>query len=308
MLFNLIKCKKGFTLIELIIVIAVVAILACVAIPSFIEVLDRAHASTCLSNRHNIELMFAVEDIQDSDLDLQEYLDTVSHEFHCPTKGIYTADENGCVVCSVHTNGANEPEPPITEEKLLQGNRKDYTNTIINSDGTTSEVEPSDYVQGSSHNIGDYVIGADDLIYECIKNLRQSNDPTKDPYGWRVVGSADCSAVEIDGTWRTYKPGTTVKKGTKYYMYTPVLSGDFIDTYLLWSGPNDSADWTDVTNATAGEYVKPQKDTILYKTYTAYKQGDVVWHGGKLYKAHSDATNTDGRTPTGGAWGWNLVK
>ena len=39
------KCKKGFTLIELIVVIAILAILAAVAVPNFIGITDKATAA-----------------------------------------------------------------------------------------------------------------------------------------------------------------------------------------------------------------------------------------------------------------------
>ena len=43
------KNKKGFTIIELVIVIAVIAILAAVLIPTFSTVIDKSHKSNALS-------------------------------------------------------------------------------------------------------------------------------------------------------------------------------------------------------------------------------------------------------------------
>ena len=45
--------KKGFTIVELVIVIAVIAILAAVLIPTFSGVIDRAKASNALSTAKN---------------------------------------------------------------------------------------------------------------------------------------------------------------------------------------------------------------------------------------------------------------
>ena len=42
------KSKKGFTIVELVIVIAVIAILAAVLIPTFSNVIDKAHQSASL--------------------------------------------------------------------------------------------------------------------------------------------------------------------------------------------------------------------------------------------------------------------
>lgn len=48
------KCKKGFTLIELIIVIAIIAILAAVAIPKFGQVKKNASINTDIKNARTI--------------------------------------------------------------------------------------------------------------------------------------------------------------------------------------------------------------------------------------------------------------
>lgn len=53
------KKKKGFTLIELIIVIAIIAILAAIAIPKFATIRHNANVSTDISNAKNIHSIVA---------------------------------------------------------------------------------------------------------------------------------------------------------------------------------------------------------------------------------------------------------
>lgn len=57
--------KKGFTIVELVIVIAVVAILASVLIPTFSGVIDKANNSAALQNASNAYKQYAVDHVAD---------------------------------------------------------------------------------------------------------------------------------------------------------------------------------------------------------------------------------------------------
>ena len=49
------KLKKGFTLVEIMIVVAIIAILAAVAIPNFIKYRKTSQATACVSNLKQIQ-------------------------------------------------------------------------------------------------------------------------------------------------------------------------------------------------------------------------------------------------------------
>ena len=66
------KSKKGFTLMEMLIVVAIIAILVVIAIPTFTNALDNARASTDLANARAWYAEMIVEAMSDDETALPD--------------------------------------------------------------------------------------------------------------------------------------------------------------------------------------------------------------------------------------------
>ncbi len=79
----MLRNSKGFTLIELMIVVVIIGILAAIAIPNFISMQDRAREGSVKSNMHTVQL--AVEDFAvQNDGTYPVAANTAAVEGNCP--------------------------------------------------------------------------------------------------------------------------------------------------------------------------------------------------------------------------------
>ncbi len=108
------KYKLGFTLLELLVVMAIIGVLASIAMPSYIQYLQEAYAVSCLSNRKNMEAGAVIERDADIKGDLSGLLLDKITAYQCPLEGVYTWHSTdpeheffGHVLCSIHLNGEN---------------------------------------------------------------------------------------------------------------------------------------------------------------------------------------------------------
>lgn len=133
---RLAKSNRGFTLIELVMVITMVGMLASIAIPSYLNYIEKARATQCHVDRGEVQNIIVQYYHDHSDTELQSLQQLVDEGYlhsgsNCPLGGEYVlipgklaGSEYPIVACSLHylpeMVSQEEPgtpgEPEITEQ------------------------------------------------------------------------------------------------------------------------------------------------------------------------------------------------
>lgn len=117
------KKSEGFTLIELIVVIAILGILTTVSVPRLAGFRSMAEESVCAANVKSVERTYSTFLVKNN----IDYEDSIFNQFitdnfgeACPTGGVISF-EDGKVKCSVHDGGSEgeEDEGPGEEVPWL---------------------------------------------------------------------------------------------------------------------------------------------------------------------------------------------
>lgn len=104
--------QRGYTLIELVVVIAILSLIAVVAIPRVVGYTQKAKAEVCKTNCLQLERMYRIyliqRDIDDSDAIFEQFLKDYDNQI-CPSGGEIDYLE-GDVRCSVHGEAESEED------------------------------------------------------------------------------------------------------------------------------------------------------------------------------------------------------
>ena len=104
--------RKGFTLVEIMIVVLIIGILLAIAVPNFIKARETSRSKSCVANLKQIEAakeQWCMDNKQSAsstpaDTDLYGTTNYVKNTPSCPSSGTYTiGDMSTRPVCSIGT-------------------------------------------------------------------------------------------------------------------------------------------------------------------------------------------------------------
>lgn len=135
------RSKRGFTLMELLVVVAIVAILTAVAISVFSSSLEKARSATCAANRRSLQGLLAVTYMTEGEHAVDPAYQTNKSTYTCPDGGILTYQLSGGrvdVFCSRHTGSFGSPDTMGKLETLFGGVTTNYTDSGAKDSISTS--------------------------------------------------------------------------------------------------------------------------------------------------------------------------
>jgi prepilin-type N-terminal cleavage/methylation domain-containing protein len=185
------KHSDGFTLVELMMVMAIVGALASFAIPNYRQYQLKALAAQCHSNRYHIEQDESIYFIDNDTASLN-----IDKRYSCPSGGVYVwliSDPEDPrypeVACSVHYAGVDAPSQAATESEPPE--TEDTTPTAQDvPESEPTETEDTTPTPTSAQSIDDLISyisdinlpkGADKKLVSKLNNTKKAleKDDTK---------------------------------------------------------------------------------------------------------------------------------
>ena len=231
------RSNRGFTLAELLIVVAIIAVLVAVSIPIFTHRLEKARRTVCLNERNTMRRAAAMATLTD-DIDWTKYSDSAEviaklkdmgliEEFECQSGGTIYAEENSIKAgnvsfrCTYHDDGKKpgDEEENLTGtgsalkklqdalQKAWESSNKDKGNTVFLQEFFTKN-KSEDYLKKEKVS--------DVLTEDQIEKLAKSMNEKQSDYTETQIKSVLQKYANSELTVAPY----VLKDGTIVYYYT----------------------------------------------------------------------------------------
>ncbi len=250
--------RHGFTLAELLVVVAIIAVLVAVSIPIFSGQLEKARLATCQANRRSLKADLSAVYLSEgtSDAVSKEY-DKVIKNYTCPSGGTisYTLDEETGVItmfCSKHSESEGLVE--ASTGKLIN-----VEASLTNLNGLKSDEAITEYYQNNDSELP--ALKDDQTLWKTLFGSKSLYKSPKTLY-WRpssvtVNGKTEyvlfASATDYsDNNKHAYWSGYACYYNGKYYISTKQAWNNSIDnaSVSFGNGISSVSDWLKSNNWT----------------------------------------------------------
>lgn len=216
------KNGRGFTLMELLIAVAIVAVLVAVSIPVFSSALKKSKEATCAANRRSLKSEVLAAWLA-GDYDSPEAAFDALYsktDFPCPFGGTFSwsGGESGTVVCDHETGGGSSGG---SSSASFSYGGKTYAAAVP---ALTKEVWETDYKMGVLFRDGDTL---------CISSGRTWKSYTKVD----LSTAATYSGTKVEGSFAFGSLCYDTKNGKFYVCNNPAS---------LYEDVSVSANWTEL--------------------------------------------------------------
>lgn len=181
--------KRGFTLAELLIVVAIIGVLAAIAIPVFTGSLKRTEETVCLSNRTSLAHEMIYARMADKDADINEIFDAAGTI--CPSNGKITISDRGGTDLTVNCRTHSQTIPQKTADEY-----QELINNAPASQASNDTLRKKYYTQNGN---AWPILQVDDTNY-YIQPYYNTSDPEKK--AWIYAGSG--SSFDSSDKWKAY--------------------------------------------------------------------------------------------------------
>lgn len=219
-----IKNRQGFTLAELLVVVAIIAILAMISIPVFASRLEDSRKNTCLYNRETFHRLLRTE-MALGDKTEKEVVETVVEAMGCPKENITSNGDGSFIIedkCFCPSGGKFQISAPSitgshsytircsahgrTTVETINVHHDRAISLLLNSDIFKSyfATRPSASLDSTGPNFGGT------LKAEFVKELKEDLG-LDDEFDFRIWRDSNGYKIYISEPLANKKPGQTVK-------------------------------------------------------------------------------------------------
>jgi prepilin-type N-terminal cleavage/methylation domain-containing protein len=220
---------KGFTLLEMLIVVAIIAILVAIGIPAYQSSLAKAKEAVCLSNRRSLLSVVYSEYLLGNYNSPEEAFNGIyqgenKKTYVCPEDGVFSwvsdSTEEGHIICSFHdggesgsgeSGGSTYPGTDVVLADNYWPTDDDYTNASVD----TIDISPGGIFQYTDGNY--YVVTQNISLWKGHATSGPGGD-WNNWYGTQKITGKIVTYAENEEK-KDLQRGDMCKVGDDYYVY-----------------------------------------------------------------------------------------